>query len=167
MSVTYIAEPQDSRCQWWSKRIPAGFFRNEIDLDDKQSLSRLPFLKNGADLELDPGEWIIDSEANHHRKMRGYRVCIGLVSTDKIMFRYPGIFVKSQIKLVATPDQWEWLKKGSGDVAACLRLAAAWENFNSKQKKVICQIDADKVSDWSNCINATRYQILKEAKNAA
>ena len=131
-TVSYIAKPADSRCKWWSVRIPAGYCRG-IDLDNTSSLQPLGFLAKKADLELDDGEMIIDSEANHHAKPRGYTVQLLVVAGGELWGRTPSAVTKSLIKQRATPEQWQKLRRGSGDVAACLRLAMAIELFSPEQ----------------------------------
>lgn len=133
-TVSYVAKPADSRCRWWSVRIPAGYtLRNTFSLDDEMSMRPLGFLKKGADLELEIGEAVIDSEAVHHAKARGYKVSIGIVTRAGIVWFWPGSATKAAIKAAATPEQWEVLKRGSGDVAACLRLLMAVEMFSVDQ----------------------------------
>jgi hypothetical protein len=122
-TVSYIAKPQDSRCQWWAVRIPADY--QIADLTDTHSLRPLGFLRKGADLELAEGEAVIESEAVHHRRQRGYDVQIGIVSDGKFTWHRPGSSTKAAIKAWASPEQWQALSKGSGDVAACLRLLLA------------------------------------------
>ena len=122
-TISYIAKPQDSRCSWWAVRIPADY--QIADLADTYSLRPLGFLRKGADLELAEGEAVLVSEAKHHRKMRGYDVQIGVVSQGKIAWHRPNASTKAAIKAWASPEQWASLSKGSGDVAACLRLLLA------------------------------------------
>jgi hypothetical protein len=135
-TVSYIAKPSDSRCKWWSVRIPAGYCRG-IDLDNTSSLQPLGFLAKKADLELDDGEMIIDSEANHHAKRRGYTVQLLVVAGGELWGRTPSAVTKSLIKQHATPEQWQKLRRGSGDVAACLRLAMAIELFSPAQLRKV------------------------------
>ncbi len=123
-TISYTAAPADSRCAWWSKHIPAGFAA-DIDLADKESLASLPFLKKNADLELEEGEAILDSEANHHRKARGYTVQLLIARGGKLRTVKATGELKIAIKQVATPEQWAVLKQGSGDVAAVLRYLKA------------------------------------------
>lgn len=123
-TISYIARPSDSRCRWWSVRIPADY--QITDLGDKNSLKPLGYLKRGEDLELDDGEAIVDSEARHHRKMNGFRAQIGIVDGGDIYWYEPDAETKKAIKAWATPDQWEILKRGSGDIAGCLRFLLAY-----------------------------------------
>jgi hypothetical protein len=135
-TVSYIARPADSRCKWWSVRIPAGYCRG-INLDNTDSLKTLGFLFKKADLEFDEGEMIIDSEANHHTKPRGYTVQLLVVAGGELWGRIPSAATKSLIKQHATPEQWAKLRGGSGDVAACLRLAMAIELFSAEQLREV------------------------------
>lgn len=113
-TVTYIAKPVDNQCRWWSAILP--------DLDasslEKDSLD-LTYLRRGADLELTYGQMIIDSEANHHSKSRGYTVCLGIALADKIVWIAPTMGIKMHIKANGGKN----LMKGSGDVNAVVRMA--------------------------------------------
>ena len=122
-TISYIAKPQDSRCPWWAVRIPADYAID--DLGDTHSLRPLGFLAKGADLELAEGEAVLESEAVHHRRQRGYDVQIGIATNGKILWHRPGAATKAAIKAWASSEQWATLSKGSGDVAACLRLLMA------------------------------------------
>jgi hypothetical protein len=135
-TVSYIARPADSRCKWWSVRIPAGYCRG-IDLDNTSGLRPLGFLAKRADLELDDGEMVIDSEANHHAKARGYTVQLLVVAGGELWGRTPSTVTKNLIKQHATPEQWQKLRRGSGDVAASLRLAMAIELFSPEQLRKV------------------------------
>jgi hypothetical protein len=123
VTVSYIANPRDSRCLWWSVHIPRAFTLGS--LDNKTSLRELGYLKKGADIELEEGDAVLDSEENHHRKARGYTVKIGIVIAGTLRWFQPGEKTKANIKAFASPEQWSTLKLGSGDVAACLRLLVA------------------------------------------
>lgn len=145
-TVSYTAKPIDSRCKWWSVRIPAGYtLRSTFALDDETSLRPLGFLKRGADLELEVGEAVIDSEAMHHVKHRGYMVSIGFVTRGGVEWAEPTAATKAAIKAAATPEQWERLKRGSGDVAACLRLLMAVEMFTPEQLRQVSGTLADAI----------------------
>lgn len=116
-TVTYIAKPRDSRCQWWSMILPSDPAALMSALD-----SRLPpnYIRKNADLELLDGTLIIDSEANHHRKNRGFdlRLIRANAETGDVAHLRPGMGTKQFIKST-DPD----LMIGSGDVAAVIRCA--------------------------------------------
>jgi len=133
-TVSYVAAPCDSRCRWWSVRIPKDY--DIGDLNDKESLRPLGFLKSGADIELDEGDAILDSEAVHHSKNRGYVVKIAFVINGELKWFSVNMAVKERMKEWATPEQWAILKDGSGDVAACLRVFMARQmGFEFPKKK--------------------------------
>lgn len=134
-TVSYTANPVDSRCQWWAVKIPAGFVQR-IDLGDTASMRPLGFLKKGADLELEEGESVLSSEALHHRKARGFQVELRTVISGSLRVLRPDADMKARIKAAATPDQWAKLKAGSGDVAACLRALMALEMFDEAQFRI-------------------------------
>lgn len=114
-TITHIAKSQDSRCAWWQAIIPDSL--NVINLDDEKV--KLNYLRRGADLELEPGTLLIDSEAMHHRKSRGYAVNIGMAFDDRVHWFSPTLKHKLYIKEKGKKE----LMKGSGDVAAVWRIA--------------------------------------------
>jgi hypothetical protein len=113
-TITYIAKPQDKRCNWWSVQLPD----SGLELDGERLAA--PYLKNGADLELAPGQMIIDSEAMHHRRERGYRVLL-IVALNSGEWRVlnPTAARKAYIKAHGGRD----LMRESGDVNGCIRMA--------------------------------------------
>lgn len=113
-TITHIAQPSDSRCQWWQ-----GEFLNDLDVKHLEEKSPIKMFKRGADLELTPGTMLIDSEALHHRHNRGFAVNFGLVTNDRVKWVVPNMKMKMLIKEKGHKD----LMKGSGDVAACVRIA--------------------------------------------
>lgn len=114
-TTTYIAKPADDRCQWWSAIITSDF----LDLKYLNEKPNFKYLKRNADLELEEGTFIIDSEANHHRNNRGYRICLGVVLNGIVKWISPTIEIKMLIKKEGHQD----LMIGSGDVVACIRMA--------------------------------------------
>lgn len=114
-TITYVANPIDSRCQWFSAIIEPKF------LDPKYLVERTPFtyLRRGQDLELEPGTFILNSEAVHHRKRRGFVVHLGVAIHDQVIWIQPTMDIKMLIKQEGHKD----LMKGCGDVAACIRMA--------------------------------------------
>ncbi|PWU06775.1 MAG: hypothetical protein C5B43_01295 [Verrucomicrobia bacterium] len=113
-TITHIAKPQDSRCKWFQSIIP-----DNITADALTDGVKLNYLRKGADLELEQGQFLIDSEANHHRNERGYRVMIGIALGDSVKWLIPNMKIKMLIKSEGHAD----LMKGSGDVNACFRIA--------------------------------------------
>lgn len=123
-TTAYIAKPRDSRCKYWAIRVPADAVLGVRILS--------PFLRVGADLELSDGDFLIQSEANHHTKNRGY--CVQLVGAvgGTIVHMDPTAATKKYIK----ENGGAGLMGGTGEVDACLRvalwlrsqpdLAAAW-----------------------------------------
>lgn len=111
-TVTYIAKPQDSRCAWWSMMLPA-------DLELSANKIPAPYLKNGADLELEYGAMLIDSEAKHHSKNRGYDVVLVVAFEEEVLFIAPTASRKKYIKEHDGQD----LMHESGDVAGVVRMA--------------------------------------------
>ncbi len=123
-SHSVIIGPADSRCRYWAKT-----FRSDDPLP-------LPSLVNGAnDLlgkyaqhgeeELTAGDVLFEGEANHHRKNRGWTYWLTVVAPNGELLRFiSGNFgeLKAQMKAQGmSPD----LLKGSGDIAAMVRIAHA------------------------------------------
>jgi hypothetical protein len=111
-TVSYIAKPSDSDCAWWSVQLPA-----DIELSSEKIPA--PYLRRGEDLELKYGDMLIDSEANHPRKNRGYNVCLGVCVKGKVFFIKSTAQRKAYIKEHGGQD----LMHESGDVAGCVRMA--------------------------------------------
>ncbi|WP_262964340.1 hypothetical protein [Methylobacter psychrophilus] len=112
ITIAYIAKPVDSRCQWWSIILPT-----ELELTSNK-LSQ-PYLRNGADLELIYGQMLINSEANHHNKSRGYCTSLLVSFGDEYNSLIPTSKRKKYIKEHGGQD----LMHESGDVAGCVRMA--------------------------------------------
>lgn len=117
-SVSVRIAPRDDRCRYWAKVIRAG-----------QALP-LPSATNGAnDLpglyarkgeeELLPGDVLIEGEEAHHRKARGWAYWITFVHEGKAHTKAP-TGIKAHLKTAGLPAE---LLTGSGDVAACVRIA--------------------------------------------
>ena len=113
-TITYIAKPMDSRCAWGSIILPDGDLTRGLT-----GRIAAPFLRRGADLELPPGTMLIDSEAVHHRRDRGYRVTLGIALDDTVTWMAPTLARKLWIKTHGGSD----LMIGSGDVAGAIRMA--------------------------------------------
>jgi len=111
-TVAYIAKPQDSRCSWWRVQIP-----EDQQLDGTRI--NAPFLKRGADLELRAGDMLIESEAHHHRKNRGYCVVLYVCDGEKIRHLHH----TSQRKYFIKSHGGQDLMHESGDVNGCIRMA--------------------------------------------
>ena len=111
VTTTYIAEPVDRRRKYCAIIVP----------DDIVSpTQRIPsYIKQGSDLELKEAEMIIESEAKHHLKERGYSVNLTVCVNGLIKHIYPNISIKKYIKHHSGAD----LMHGTGDVTACIRIA--------------------------------------------
>jgi hypothetical protein len=127
-TVTHIAKPVDSRCEWWQTIL------TQDCLQTKYLTERAPFkyLKKNSDLELKEGTLLIDSEEIHHRKMRGYKVKLGMAIGETVEWLKPTLAHKIYIKNLGG---YEDLLAGSGDVAAALRLAIYLNNHEDKIKE--------------------------------
>jgi len=127
-TITYIAKPQDPRFLWWCVQVP-----EDQELDGKRI--NAPFLKKGTDLELKLGDMLIDSEANHHRKNRGFSVVLIVCDGEKIRYIHPMAQRKAFIKANGGHD----LMHESGDVNGCIRMAV-WLRRQPDMKLAIEQL---------------------------
>jgi len=121
-SVEYIAEPRDKRCQYWAKLYRAGDRLPETG--NVEGGASLPgkFLRKGADVELYEGDAIIEAEANHHRKLRGWVVRCFVVRNGALVRLPTDTSAKSAIKAANLDSEIKrGLLSGSGTVAAAVR----------------------------------------------
>ena len=124
-SISITIGPIDRRCKYWAKAIPAS-----MELPTPAHVSEsgaaaiaAPFLKNGGE-ELLTGEFLIECEQVHHSKPRGYDYWVSWVHTDglRVKIKNPGAEHKAAIKAAGMAPE---LLKGSGGLAACIRIAIA------------------------------------------
>lgn len=124
-SVSITIGPIDRRCKYWAKVIPAS-----MELPTPAHVSEsgaaaiaAPFLKNGGE-ELLAGEFLIECEQAHHSKLRGYDYWVSWAHTDgrRVKIKNPGAEHKTAIKAAGMAPE---LLKGSGHLAACIRIAIA------------------------------------------
>ena len=122
ISESYEIEPRDSRCRYWAKKIEA----KDLPMPENVSgANDLPgsYLKNG-EIEIFPGEYVFEGEANHHRNARGWTY--GVVQCGPALKH--GTETKDDIKALVKAgllevERAKKLLKGSGDIAACVRHA--------------------------------------------
>lgn len=121
-SVEYIAEPRDKRCQYWAKVYRATDRLPEPGTTEGGASLPGKFLRKGADVELYEGDAVIEAEANHHRKLRGWIVRCFVVR-DGALVRLPtDTSAKTAIKATKLdPEIKRGLLSGSGTVAAAVR----------------------------------------------
>jgi len=127
-TVTYIAKPSDNRCSWWCVQIP-----EDQELDGKRI--NAPYLRNGEDLELRIGDMLIDSEAFHHKKQRGFDVVLKAFDSEKPQLLHATAARKAFIKAHGGQD----LMRESGDVNGCIRMAV-WLRRQPDFKVAVSQL---------------------------
>lgn len=123
-SLSIEIAPRDSRCRHWTKVI-----RADRPLPVPSAVAGAdsipgPYARDGLD-ELLPGDIIIDGEANHHRRFdRGwtYQVRALTPSGRDTGWVVPSGEIKAALKAAGLPVP---LLPGSGEVAACVRIAHA------------------------------------------
>lgn len=122
LSVSVEIRPVDSRCRHWAKVVRAG---QELPIPaDVDGASDIPggYARNG-DEELFEGDVLIEGEENHHRKARGWTYYITYMNKNGDARRVkPSSEIKSYLKQQGLDPR---LLAGSGDVAACVRIAHA------------------------------------------
>ena len=129
ISVTVIAGPRDSRCKWWCRVIRAG-----VPLPLPSAVSGagdLPgsYLRQGDDVELEPGDVLVRGEEVNHRKQRGWTYDAKFYNENGKAGRAdaPGTAdLKALLKRAAacgviTRERAKELLGGSGDVAGLVR----------------------------------------------
>ena len=122
-SVSVTIAPRDSRCRYWAKVVRAGA---ALPLPSAVgSASDIPgaYARRGEE-ELFAGDILIEGEENHPRKARGWTYWVKFMGADGTlqMVRDPGADEKVAMKAAGLPAE---LLPGSGQVAACVRLAHA------------------------------------------
>lgn len=120
-SVSAPIRPNDSRCKYWAKTIR---FDEALPLPSNiEGASDLPgaYLKQGEE-ELMPGDFLIEGEANHHRRTdRGWSYTLSYMNAEGDLETVtPTAEHKATMKANGMDPT---LLKGSGDIAACVRLA--------------------------------------------
>lgn len=122
-SVSVSIGPVDSRCRYWAKIVRKGELlpmpSNTHGANDIPG----PYVRNGED-ELLPGDTLIQGEARHHRKQRGwnYAVTYCTEAGEKLHIVNPGADVKAALKGAGVRAE---LLPGSGGIAACVRVRKA------------------------------------------
>jgi hypothetical protein len=122
-SVSVTIAPQDSRCRYWAKII-----RCDEKLPDPKSVDGAStitgnYLRQG-DEELLAGDMLFEGEANHHRRDRGWSYHVQFLdsNTGELVRIRPDSTIKAALKAAGLHPL---LLLGSGDLAACVRIAHA------------------------------------------
>ena len=114
--------PVDSRCRYWAKVSRAG---HSLPLpEDVQGADDItgPYLRRGEE-ELMTGDMLFEGEANHPRRTDSgwtYRVTV-VLSSEKLVRLQSGF--SAQKRGLKDQGMAPELLKGSGDVAAMVRIA--------------------------------------------
>lgn len=119
-SVSVDVGPMDNRHRWWSKVIRHGDSIPTPDQIEGANSFPQPFLKKGDD-ELMAGDFIIHGEEIHHRHQRGWGYQIGYMNQEgDLEWVTPTRENKAALKEAGMDKA---LLTGSGDLAACVRVA--------------------------------------------
>lgn len=124
-SLSIKLRPCDSRCQWWAKIIRS----TDTKLPAPRAIGGAGSLPQGysrrGDEELYPGDFVIEGEANHHRKQRGWTYWLhGLDASGREIWMKSGQFstLKPRLKQAGLEPS---LLAGAGDIAAAVRVIHA------------------------------------------
>lgn len=121
-SASVTIQPCDTRCRYWAKIIRKGTsIPKPVAVEGAADVPG-HYLRQGDD-ELYIGDVLIEGEENHHRKLRGWTYDVTFVDKDgELRTVHPCAEIKSALKAGGLPPE---LLAGSGDVAACVRIAHA------------------------------------------
>lgn len=118
-SVSVTVKPQDSRCRYWAKVLRERDLLPVPSTVDGANSIPVPFLRKG-DEELFFGDVLIEGEENHHKKARGWFYRVSFMHEGELVRVLPSSAVKAAMKAAGLAPQ---LLAGSGEVAACVRIA--------------------------------------------
>jgi hypothetical protein len=123
VSATYEIKPQDRRCRYWAKYIPS-----DIALPmpaDVSGASDIPtqYLRAGDEIELFPGDFVFEGEANHHRRQCGWSYWIHDCDVNGVL--HSREYKSSRVKDFLRERGEKELLRGSGDCAAMVRYVHA------------------------------------------
>lgn len=115
-------QPLDRRCRYWAKVSRANqALPSPEDVDGANDIPNA-YLKCGEE-ELTPGDVLFEGEANHHRRTdRGWTYWVTYVDAAGELRQFQSGFgaQKTQLKQQGMSPE---LLKGSGDIAAMVRIA--------------------------------------------
>lgn len=115
--------PLDERCRYWAKIVRSG---SPLPLPSSVHGADWisgPYLRRGGD-ELFPGDVLLEGEANHPRRQRGWTYWVTYVRDDGELVRFVSGFgvQKAAAKRQGLPPA---LLAGSGDLAGAVRVGHA------------------------------------------
>lgn len=122
-SASVKIKPQDSRCRYWAKIIRSGTALPIPSAVNGANDVPVPYLRIG-DEELFEGDFLIEGEAEHHRKARGWVYNMAFIDPRTGKLRYVQAISerKAAAKANGLPAE---LLAGSGEIAGLIRLAHA------------------------------------------
>lgn len=124
-SLSIEIRPCDSRCRWWAKVIRSEDTKLPAPraIDGAHSMPQV--YSRPGDEELFPGDFVIEGEANHHCKPRGWTYWLhGLDGSGQEIYLESGQFsgLKPLLKQAGLEPS---LLAGAGDIAAAVRIIHA------------------------------------------
>jgi hypothetical protein len=118
-SVSYTPAAQDSRCRYWCKVVKSG---TTLPLPaDVRGANDVPaeYLRQGDEIELFEGDWLLEGEEVSHRRQRGWTYNLGHVEQGAVVwYSFKHADVKAFLRKLGTIRP---ILGGSGDVAAMIR----------------------------------------------
>lgn len=149
-TISKILKAYDCRCArqirtWYARPLSRDFLRTADLTQGDKVVWPIRSLNSGDDYEFDEGQSILELEAVHPYKQRGYIIILWIALRGDLLMINSLAATKQLIKSLATPDQWRQLKDGSGKVAGCVRIAKALELFRGGAKEILIQhlVDLD------------------------
>lgn len=144
-TASFSVGPGDSRCKYWAKQVPLSALPMPASIDGANSLPG-GYLRNG-NTELFDGEILIEGEANHHSKQRGWSYWLVRVNpTEGKDGEYIRTKMSSEINARVKACIKEAAKRGllskehlrgSGDIAAAVRFGHLLSAYPGKLLKDI------------------------------
>lgn len=124
-SLSIEIGPCDSRCRWWAKVIRSADSKLPAPRAIGGAHALPQFYSRPGDEELYPGDFVIEGEANHHRKQRGWTYWLhGLDASGREIWMKSGQFSTLKPRLKQAGLEPSFLA-GAGDIAAAVRVIHA------------------------------------------
>lgn len=127
-TYSHIAVPSDHRCRWWQKALPIDTMlaTNPADIEGGNDVPGT-YMKKNADHELAAWTAVLDSEAKHHKKDRGFSYTLGIIHPNpnvegELTITWIGARVAPQKAAIKAAGA-SHLMGGSGDAAHLVRMA--------------------------------------------
>lgn len=122
-TVAVLAAPLDRACGYWSKVIRA---HDPIPLPSHcnfaDDIRPYPYLQRNELVYLSAGDVLLEGEAVHKSKKRGWLYWLTIVADGEALVIKPNSSIKKHLRASGLPHE---IMSGSGKIAAILRVAHA------------------------------------------